>query len=708
MSTVVRCDFCQLPVPGALGHAGALSPDQPVYCCYGCSFAAQVTRARGEGGQATWLLTRLGVAVFLSMAVMMFSMYLYRQEMPVDATAAAGSPLAYRLASVMRYLSLLFATPVFVMLGLPILTTAVEQFRRRVVSTDALVVLGVLAAFVYSYVSTLRDHGATYYETGCGILVFMTLGRWFEANSKLKASAAIQSLHALLPSNINVTRAGQMLAVAPADVLPDDLVHVAAGERIPVDGQIESGAAHVDEQIVSGESVPIERRPGDAVRAGTLSVDGALVVRTTTAGAESTLGRLIRLLEDARQSKSRYERLADRIASAFIPITVIVAAVAAVLGARRGGADDAILAALAVLLIACPCALGIATPMAVWVALGHAARRHVLFRNAEAVEILADVRAVCFDKTGTLTTGAPIVSEVVARAPNGPPEATLIGLAAGLARTSIHALSRGLIELAQRRGEEPVTVADARTLAGRGVIGTSASRALSLGSVELMRERGLVFEPALEVRLEEVKAAGSPVACLGWDGKVQGLFVFSESIRPEARTSAEALNSLGCTTRVLTGDHRQRGAAVAAQIGVETLAELSPQDKLDQLQRIRSDVGKVAMVGDGLNDAPALAAADVGIAMGCGADVTRESADVCLLGNDLRGVPWALQLARKTVRTVRVNLFWAFVYNIAGMTLALTGRLSPVYAAGAMVVSSLLVAANSLAIGREPRAEGAS
>jgi len=681
---------------------GEVGGREPAYCCYGCRLAARITQSAGEQGQVVWLLTRLGVALFLSMMVMVLSFFQYGQEV-YAADADHASALAFSLAGLLRYLSLLFAAPVLLLLGGPILDNAWGQMRLRVVSTDALIVMGVTAAFVYSCISTFTGRGGTYFETGCMILVLVTLGRWFEATGKLRASAAVQSLESLIPPEVVVQRDGpdgtRTVTLRSNEVQPGDRLLVSAGGRIAADGVIEQGQAHVDEQLVTGESTPAVRREGDLVRAGTLNLDGGLLIRATAAGAESTLGRLLRLLEEAKQRKGRYERLADRISTVFVPLTLVLAIGAAILGARRGGTPEAILSGLAVMLIACPCALGLATPMAVWVAMGRAAAKGALFRTGEVLEVLAGVKAICFDKTGTLTTGQPAVVAVEMRADDQVAEDRRLAAAAGLGAASSHVLSRSLVSHAAARGIRPLSITHPRTVPGRGVLGACDSVDVCLGSVEWMRERELTLEEPLQAAATRLIAEGRSVACLAWDRIVAAVFGFAEELRPEAGPAARQLQELGCRVAVLTGDHRARGEAIARELGVETKSELLPEDKVSLIQQLKADYGPVAMVGDGLNDAPALAAADVGIALGCGADVTRESAGLCLLANDLLELPRLLRLARRTVRTIKQNLFWAFVYNVVGLSLAVTGKLGPVFAAGAMVVSSLLVVTNSLRLG---------
>lgn len=686
-----QCDYCHLPIR-AVATAG-----QPLYCCFGCSFAARVTHQRGDRGEVVWMLTRLGVAGFLSMAVMMFSIYLYGRE--IYETDATSPPLSAHLAEFFRFASLLCATPVLFLLGVPILQNAVAQWRSRIISTDALVVLGVASAFVYSYVATLRDEGHTYFETACMILVLVTLGRWFEAVGKLHATERVQSLESLLPDDVRVRRADGEAIIRREQLVMDDLLLIRAGERIPVDGEIETGRAHVDEQLVSGESLPVVRQMGDTVRAGTMNLDGDLAVRARAVGSETTLARLTALLEAARASKGRYERTADRVAALFLPVTIVLAAIAAAWGFSRAGVDEAIMSALSVLLIACPCGLGIATPMAVWVALGRGASFGALFRSGESIERLARVQTICFDKTGTLTTGCPRVASFTPFA--GSEADNTLATAAALATSSTHAASRSIHEYARDRQLIPVALTDARTVPGRGITGMRLDTRIFLGNVAMMREAGMVFPADLQHAVDTAMEAGRGITCIGWDDMVRGVFSLDEDLRPSAKLAIQTLRNMGCRIAVLTGDHARRGEVIAKRLAVKTHAELRPEDKVRHIQAERAAGRYTAFVGDGLNDAPAMAAADIGIAMGCGADITREAAAICLLGDDQATLPPLLSLARRTVRTIRVNLFWVFFYNAFGLALAVSGRLSPVVAAIAMVASSLFVVGNSLRLNQD-------
>ncbi len=691
---ISHCDYCHLPVRVSR-HAA--SSDSPVYCCFGCEFAASVVRSSGERGQAVWMLTRLGLAAFLTMCVMMCSIYLYGREVyEGEATAHAAST---DIAAILRYASLLLSTPVLFLLGLPILSAARAQWRSGIVSTDALVVLGVISAYVYSYVATLRGSGATYFETACMILVLVTLGRWFEAVGKLHATERIKSLESLLPDTVRVRRGDGETTLPLSDLQIGDILLFCPGDRISADGVVTSGRSHVDEQLVTGESIAVVRQPGDFVRAGTLNVDGELAIRATSVGAETTLGRLVALLEAARAARGRYERLADRAATYFLPFTLVLALIGGIGGWMRGGVNEAIMSALSVLLIACPCGLGIATPMAVWMALGRAAARGAMFRSGAAIEELARVGTVFFDKTGTLTTSAPRVESITTAVDVA--ESTVMAMAAGLARSSRHSVSRGLLDHAEFRGTAPAHLSDVTTVPGRGLVAAGGQGLVRLGNVAMMQEAECTLSAPIQAAIDAAVALGRSIVCIGWGGRVTGVFTLTESLRPESKSTLRDMLDIDCDVAILTGDHPARGKALAMELGVETFAGLLPADKVGRVAAASSPQRLVAMVGDGLNDAPAMAAADVGIAMGCGADVTREAAAICLLGNDLSALPWLIRLARRTVRTIRVNLFWVFFYNGIGLALAVTGRLSPVVAALAMVFSSLFVIGNSLRLGAD-------
>jgi heavy metal translocating P-type ATPase len=570
---------------------------------------------------------------------------------------------------------------------------------------ELLLALGVAAAYGYSVVSVVRNQGQVYFEVGCMVLVLVTLGRWLEANGRLQTTRVIESLRKLLPETVRRVTAGAIEEVPTNTVRAGDHLLVPAGERVPCDGIVLGQPASVDEQFLSGESAPVLKLVGAQVYSGTLNLESELQVAVTASAAEGTLARFVELVRAALQAKTGYQRLADRCVAVFLPLVGLVTVLAFAWHASRSGLDQGILAALAVLLIACPCALGIATPLAAWVALGQAAQARIVIRNGAALEKLAEARAVRFDKTGTLTTGAPRVREVLLA--HGEERPQVLRTAAALAGSSTHPYAEAIRRQAKEEGLLPAATMAAETLAGRGLVARDADGQLMvLGSPRVMEEFQL-FRPA-ETAAELSANQSLPLTCLAWQGRVRACFIFQEELRPESRRVLAELTALGLDVAVLTGDHQARGAALAATLGVPVQSELLPEAKLAAIEKTQRTLGTTIMVGDGINDAPALARSDVGIALACGADLAREAADICFVGTNLQQLPWLLLLGSRTVHTIRMNLFWAFLYNIVGIGLACTGCLNPIVAALAMVLSSGLVLTNSLRLRRLQFAEPTS
>jgi heavy metal translocating P-type ATPase len=680
------CDYCGLPT------SVARDCDEPAYCCYGCQFAASITAPDATTAAGFGPASSLGLSVFFTINVVMMTMALW------SYTGQQQSPFEIALGNFLRYGALAFSTPVLLLLGRPLVSHAVAGLKRGAFNTDLLLATGVAAAYLLSAVHTWRGSGHVYFEVGCVILVLVTLGRWMEAAGRAQASGALDQLERLIPETVRRLEAGREVMVARTTVAVGDLLHVLAGERIPLDGRVHRGRGAVDEQFFTGESTPAEKQDGDELLGGSLNLDGDLIIEVMSPPDTGALGRLVDAVRAARLSRGRYQLLSDEWSRVFFPVITVVATAALIVHGLRSGWDQGLLTSLSVVVIACPCALALATPMAVWTALGTAARRGVLCRSGAALETLASVRAIRWDKTGTLTTGSPCVLDVILEDPDERRE--FQEMASAMTANSNHLFSVAIRDYLQdHNGKSSDLVVE--TVAGRGLRAQVNDDAIVIGSQSWLQSLGLTLGPAIETALRQA-ATDSPVVLMGYRGRVRGAFLLKESIRPEAIAALEACRELGLNQAVLTGDRAARAERLRLIPELTVEAELLPEQKLSAIRQAHEGFGCVAMVGDGLNDAPALAAADIGIALGCGADVSRDSADICLLSADLRLIPWTCGLARSTVRTIRTNLAWSFGYNSLGVIAAASGQLHPAMAAVLMVVSSLMVLGNSLRLSMIP------
>ncbi|WP_449448170.1 heavy metal translocating P-type ATPase [Thermomonas brevis] len=607
----------------------------------------------------------------------------------------------------------LLATPVQFWLGARFYRAGFAALRARSGNMDQLVALGTSAAYglsVYHLLAPADGHHAPplYFESSAVVVTLILLGKWLEARAKRQATDAIRALQALRPATARVLRAGGEASVPIDDVTVGDEVVVLPGERIPVDGVVLDGRSHSDESLLSGESLPVPKAPGDPVTGGAVNGEGRLRLRTAAIGAETALARIVRLVEDAQAKKAPIQRIVDRVSAVFVP-TVMVIALATLLawGLLQGDWTQALLNAVAVLVIACPCALGLATPAAVMAGTGVAARAGILVKDVEALETTRQLRTVAFDKTGTLTVGKPALVRL--HALDGD-EVGLLALAAGLQQGSEHPLAKAVLDAARGRGIEAAGLTDIAAVAGRGVQGRRGAARVALGHARWMDELGIDLSPA-RMLADEASSAGQTQSWLaehgdqGW--RLLGLLAFGDAPRPQSAQAIAALHEMGIRPVMLSGDNRAAAGAVAAQIGLAddaVRAELLPDDKVAAIRALAAQ-GPVGMVGDGLNDAPALAAATVGFAMGSGTDVAMHAAGVTLMRPDPRLVADAVDISRRTVRKIHQNLFWAFVYNVVGIPLAALGLLDPMVAGAAMALSSVSVVTNALLLRRwTPRA----
>lgn len=596
----------------------------------------------------------------------------------------------------------LLATPVQFGLGARIYKGAWTALRARSANMDVLVALGTTAAYDLSVGQWLiyGGHSHIYFEAGAVVILLVRLGKWLEQRAKHQTTEAIRALQALRPETARVRREGVERDCPLAEVRLGDTVVIRPGERVPVDGMILEGASSLDESLISGESLPVAREAGERVTGGAVNGEGVLVVRVTAIGQETVLSRIIRLVENAQASKAPIQHLVDRVAAVFVPVVLGLAALTFIIGGVAIGSwEVATINAVSVLVIACPCALGLATPAALMVGTGLGARQGILIKDAEALERAHAVDVVVFDKTGTLTVGCPTLAAFEPQKPDLP----LLAWAAALQSGSEHPLARAVCAAAS--GQRLPEVSDRVAVAGRGLRGNVAGRALILGSARMMNEAGVSAE-TLATQAATHAAQGRSVSWLADVSdpaapRLLALLAFGDPVKATAADAVARLQAQGVTCVLLTGDNQGAAHWVAQQVGItEVEADVLPADKAATIARLKAGGRGVAMVGDGINDAPALAAADIGIALGSGTDVAMHAAGITLMNGDPRGVAAALALSHRTVAKIRQNLFWAFIYNVVGIPLAALGYLSPMVAGAAMAFSSVSVIGNALLLRR--------
>ena len=598
------------------------------------------------------------------------------------------------------WLQWLLATPVQFICGARFYRAGWKALRAGSGNMDLLVATGTSAGYGLSLYLWWADSSGMphlYFESSAVVIALVLLGKTLEARARRQTSAAIRALEALRPTTATRWHAGREESVAVSALRPGDLLLIRPGERFPADGEIVEGCSQVDESLITGESLPVPRQPGERVTGGAINGEGRLLVRATTLGAESVLARIIRLVEDAQAAKAPIQKLVDRVSALFVPAVLLIALLTLTGWLLAGaGWELALIRAVSVLVIACPCALGLATPAAIMAGTGVAARHGILIKDAQALEIAHRVSLVVFDKTGTLTLGRPQLQGMAATQGHAD---ELLPLAASLQRGSEHPLAQAVLQAATRQGLDCPPATDCRSLPGRGVQGTLNGRNLLLGSTRLLEEQGLNAGP-LQVQADDWQQQGRSLAWLielSPQPRLLGLLAFGDAIKPEAAAAVRELQALGIRPWLLSGDNPGSVARVARTLGIEDWqAGVLPEGKAAVVQQLHQQGAVVAMVGDGINDAPALAAADVGIAMGGGTDVAMHAAGLTLMRGDPRLVAAALDISRRSWRKIRQNLFWAFIYNLVGLPLAAAGLLSPVLAGAAMALSSVSVVSNAL------------
>ncbi len=638
-----------------------------------------------------------------------------RQRLRVETlrlvvAVALSAPLALPMLGVRLpgWLELLLATPVQFLIGARFYRGAWKALRAGVGNMDLLVVLGTSAAYFYSlWLLLARPGGPLYFDSAAVVIALVTLGKWLEARAKHSTTEEIRQLMSLRPLRARVDRGGEEVEIPVEAVTVGDVVIVRPGERLPVDGIVRRGRSEVDESLLTGESVPAVKAVGDSVTGGAINGSGLLYIETRAVGEDSVLSRIIALVEGAQAKKPPVQRLVDRVAAVFVPIVVAIAFVALLGGwLIEGHFAAGLISAVSVLVIACPCALGLATPTALMVGTGVAAKAGILIRDAEALERAHRLDTVVLDKTGTLTEGRPAVTGTI---PNGIGARELLALAAAAQQGSEHPLARAVLAQAQAEGLRLDAVEDFQARPGMGLTARVAGRRLAVGSRGLMKEEGVAVSAgeAEAARLEGEGRTVMWVAELTTAPRWLGLIACADPLKPAAAAAVQHLRDIGVETVLLTGDNERTAARVAADLGIDrVLAGVSPAGKAEEVRRLQAEGRRVAMVGDGVNDAPALAAADIGMAMGTGADVALETAGITLMRGDPRLIGDAIAVSRATYRKIRQGLFWAFFYNVIGLPAAALGLLSPVIAGAAMALSSVSVVSNALLLKRWRPAAG--
>ena len=683
MSATLLCDHCSLPV-GRGAHEREVAGDALRFCCYGCCLAYQVGHGERDEPEAAWLLIRLGVGAFLAMFIMTFSLLLY--------SGTFGTADGY-LVRIVHYILWALATPLLIILGGPFIRGAWQDARQRHVTADTLISTGVIAAYAYSALEVLRGGDNVYFDTVTMILVLFTLGRYLEAQGRVRTARSLAPMLAAERASAIVVAGGDDSEQPVRDIRPGAIVRVRPGERVAVDGIVVEGYSQCDEAVLTGQPEPCAKQPGASVYAGSINGAGQLLVRATVAGNATRWVRISHWVREALSRKSLIGEIVDRTAAMFVPAVLLLAVITTWYWSGHIPLEHALMTGLAVLVVACPCSLGLAAPLASALGLNAAAQMGVLVRGGGVLERLARVKAIAFDKTGTLTTGKLQLVSIVTKDAS---RDEVLRRAAALARGSEHPIARSIA--LQARTVECASAIQAHP--GAGVSGIVSGSTTAMGSAPFMAALGWTVPHSFAERAE---ASGTHVY-VGWNGSAKGLLGFADTPLPAVRVVIDELTHTGIATCMLSGDTSAAAARVANAVGIRVWqAGLMPEDKVAALREWQREHGTVAMVGDGLNDGPVLAAATVGIAVGGATDLARETADVTLPENALHRLPELLNLARRVRKSIVANLAWALGYNVVALTLAVMGWLQPILAAGLMAGSSLLVVIRSLRANQHAR-----
>lgn len=684
------CSHCLLPL-GSYPTKRIVNGEDHAFCCYGCCLAYQVKHGSREEPEAAWLLVRLGIGGFLSMNIMLFSLLLYSGTF--DVADSEMLPKFYWLLGI-------FATPVLFILGGPFIKESWEGALQGRLNSATLISIGAISAYGYSMLMLFTGGKNIYFDTATMILVLFTLGRYLEASGRAKAVRNVAPLLEAERQWATVIENGKEIRSSISKMKVGMNVRIRPGERFPVDGIVLEGFSSADESILTGENRPVIKSEGDLVLAGSINQKGSLLIECGALGAATQWGLLCKSVREALSHPSSIQRLADNVASIFVPIVLAITILTIIYWQSQVPLDQALLNGLAVLVVACPCALGLAAPLATALGLGQYIQRGCIIRGGEVQETLAKIRRIAFDKTGTLTKGA---TRLIKIENNDASQEEVLQRAAGLEQHSEHSLAQGIISVAKERKLIIKNPERVQAVAGSGVMGYIEGELTAVGRSEWLIEQGLEMPSLFVKKLQNYESSGQTVVCVGWSGKIHGILLLDDMLLPEVPIMVETLKKLDMRTILLTGDLPAVASRIAKSAGVEEWkASMSPDEKCNFLEQWGGIEDPAIMVGDGLNDGPVLARAEVGIAVGSATDLARETADLVLPEKGLALLPWVILLSRAVHRTIITNLLWAFGYNIVAITLAVFGLLQPILAAGLMAGSSLLVVFNSLRLEQFP------
>jgi heavy metal translocating P-type ATPase len=685
-SDTVVCDQCGIPY-GKGGVEKNVDGNRLHFCCYGCSFTHAIVGEHGESGTASLFLIRLGFSALLSMNVMLFSWVFYAEQWHGWGIEPEAIPYVGMFLFVI-------STPVIFLVGYPFFRNGIRELMSRHLSMDSLIALGSLAAYGYSTYEVFTGGDDLYFDTATMIIVLVTFGRYIEATAKVRSTNAIQKLLDIVPDNVRLIRNGDEETVSSKEVPVGSCVRILPGEYVPLDGIIESGETSVNESILTGEPVPHSKAPGDEVFAGTVNIDGSIVVRTTTVSEETVHARIVRLMEEAQMTRSPLQKMVDRISGIFIPLVISIAIITFTAWLIISTFDRALMYALAVLVVACPCALGIGSPIAAAVAIGRSAANGILIKSTGVMERVGKTKIAVFDKTGTLTRGEFTVTDVYVC---GVVE-EFLSVISSLEYDSIHPLSKGILNHARAKLVKRYQSRNMTNVPGKGIYGDvriyNDWKQVYVGSIEFLLGNDMELPDCLKTIIGNIDGT---VVCGGWDGEIKGIIGLSDTLHESAHQAIQLLHQMNITTVLLSGDRVEIAERIGKQLGIGDIhGRFLPRDKIDHIRALREKTKGVTMVGDGINDAPSLAAADTGITLASATDIAKENADIAILGHHLDKIPWIIKLSNKTRRIISWNLIWAFGYNSIALLFAAFGFLQPIIAAFAMILSSLLVIGNSM------------